>query len=49
MCNEDADIEGLHITKGTVIQVNMRAVHYDPEHWGPEDTNAFVPERQVDL
>jgi cytochrome P450 len=30
---------------GSVIQPDMYTIHYDPDLWGPEDPNMFVPER----
>ena len=30
---------------GSVIQADVYTIHYDPELWGPEDPNLFIPER----
>ena len=42
---KDTTIEGIFLPAGTQVQANMKAVHYDAEHWGPEDPLLFVPER----
>ena len=42
---KDTTIEGIFLPAGTQVQANMKAVHHDPEHWGPEDPLLFVPER----
>ena len=36
---------GYHIPKGAKVVVNMIAIHSDPELWGPEPVDQFVPER----
>ena len=33
------------IQPGTAIKAHMEAVHRDPELWGPEDPELYVPER----
>ena len=45
MCSEDTDVCGYHIPKGAKVVVNMLAIHSDPELWGPEPVDQFVPER----
>ena len=30
---------------GSAIQPDMYSIHYDPDLWGPEDPNLFLPER----
>ena len=42
---KDTTIEGIYLPAGTQVQANVKAVHYDPEHWGPEHPLIFVPER----
>ena len=45
MCSQDTDVCGYHIPKGAKVVVNMMAIHSDPELWGPEPVDQFVPER----
>ncbi len=33
------------IPKGTIIRINMEALHFDPTLWGMHDPQKFVPER----
>ena len=47
ICSEDIEINGISLRAGMQIQANMRAVHMDPELWGPEDPALFVPERYL--
>jgi cytochrome P450 len=35
----------LSLNIGSVIQPDMYTIHYDPDLWGPEDPNLFLPER----
>ena len=42
---KDTTIEGIFLPTETQVQANVKAVHHDPEHWGPEDPLLFVPER----
>ena len=44
---EDCEVSNLRIPRGMGVQINMEAVHHDPDLWGPEDPNDFVPERLV--
>jgi cytochrome P450 len=30
---------------GSVIQPDVFTIHYNPDLWGPEDPNLFIPER----
>src|SRR5689334_6762297 len=32
---------------GSVIQPDIFSIHYNPELWGPEDPNIFIPERHA--
>ena len=42
---KDTTIEGIFLPAGAQVQANVKAVHHDPKHWGPEDPLLFVPER----
>jgi len=33
------------LSSGTIIQPDVFSIHYDPNLWGPEDPNLFIPER----
>ena len=44
-CAEPTQIGKYMIPAGTHIQMDLEAVHMDPEHWGPEDVKKCVPER----
>ncbi|CAF1547533.1 unnamed protein product [Didymodactylos carnosus] len=44
-CMTETDVCGYKIAKDAVVQVDVYALHYDPELWGPEDPNEFCPER----
>ncbi len=45
VCSENCTIGGIPFEKGDCIQPAVYRVHHDPEHWGPEPTDLFVPER----
>ena len=40
-CDEDYDIDGIHITEGTEVQIPIYALHRDPNAW--EDPEKFYP------
>ena len=42
-CDEDYDLNGIHITKGTEIQIPIYALHHDPDAW--DNPEKFDPER----
>ena len=44
-CYEKTENCKYTIPVGTQIQMNLEAVHMDPDHWGPEDVKKCVPER----
>ncbi|CAF2821264.1 unnamed protein product [Rotaria sp. Silwood2] len=44
-CNETTNISGYIIEKDTIIQPDIFSIHYNPDLWGPEDPNLFIPER----
>ncbi|CAF3792025.1 unnamed protein product [Rotaria sp. Silwood1] len=44
-CNTTTVVCGHTIDEGCVIQPDVLSVHYDPDLWGPEDPNIFLPER----
>ena len=44
-CYEETEIGEYIIPAGIQFQMNLEAVHMDPEHWGPEDVKKCVPER----
>ena len=46
-CNTTSVICGHTIEEGSVIQADMYTIHYDPDLWGPEDPNKFIPERHA--
>ncbi|XP_074641107.1 cytochrome P450 3A29-like [Tubulanus polymorphus] len=33
------------IPSGTLVTADIHTIHRDIKHWGPEDTNLFIPER----
>jgi cytochrome P450 len=35
----------IHIILGSIIQPDIFSIHYNPDLWGPEDPNCFLPER----
>ncbi|CAF4117159.1 unnamed protein product [Rotaria sp. Silwood2] len=43
----DYVIEKEHTCLGSVIQPDMFSLHYDPNLWGPDDPNLFIPERHL--
>ncbi len=45
LCSEDTVVKGVSIPKGARVFVNGLALHNDPELWGPEPVEQFVPER----
>ncbi len=45
MCNRDTDVCGYRVPQGAKVIINMLEIHMDPEHWGPEPVEQFVPER----
>ena len=44
-CYETCQIGGYTIPAGVQIQMNIEAVHMNPDLWGPEDPKKIVPER----
>ena len=42
-CDEDYDLNGIHITKGMEVQIPIYALHHDPDVW--QDPEKFDPER----
>ncbi len=46
-CNTSTNVCGHQIEKGSIIQPDVFTVHYDANLWGPEDPNAFYPERHL--
>ncbi|CAF3587341.1 unnamed protein product [Rotaria sp. Silwood1] len=44
-CNTTTVVCGHTIDEGSVIQPDVLSIHYDPDLWGPEDPNIFLPER----
>ncbi|CAF5047433.1 unnamed protein product, partial [Rotaria sp. Silwood1] len=44
-CNATTVVCGHTIEEGSVIQPDVLSIHYDPDLWGPEDPNLFLPER----
>lgn len=42
-CVQDVNINGIQITKGTLIIIPVYAMHHDPDHF--EDAHLFKPER----
>ncbi len=48
-CYETCQLGDYRIPAGTFIQIDVEAVHQNPEFWGPEDPKLFVPERCVNF
>ncbi|GAM26000.1 hypothetical protein SAMD00019534_091750, partial [Acytostelium subglobosum LB1] len=46
MCTQDAEVEGYFIPKGTLMTMNIYAVHHDEEYW--DQPSEFRPERFLD-
>ncbi|CAF3822196.1 unnamed protein product [Rotaria sordida] len=46
-CNTTTTVCSYVIEKGSVIQPDMLSLHYDPNLWGPDDPNLFIPERHL--
>ncbi|CAF1401792.1 unnamed protein product, partial [Rotaria sordida] len=44
-CNQTTNISGYIIEKDSIIQPDIFSIHYNPNLWGPEDPNLFIPER----
>ena len=44
-CVEPTTVRGIPFEIGDCFQPAVYAVHHDPEHWGPEPVDEFVPER----
>ena len=43
MVEEDCEIAGYNIPKGTSLTFSIYAIHHDPEYW--PDPDRFDPER----
>ena len=41
----DTELGDYHIPKGTVLMMNIYAIHHDPNYW--EEPNKFIPERFI--
>ncbi|CAF1035516.1 unnamed protein product [Rotaria sp. Silwood1] len=46
-CNATTTVCGHIIEKGSIIQPDVFTIHYNPDLWGPEDPNLFIPERHA--
>ncbi|CAF0884146.1 unnamed protein product [Rotaria sp. Silwood1] len=46
-CNQTTNICGYIIAKDSIIQPDIFSIHYNPDLWGPEDPNLFIPERHA--
>nr|QEV83799.1 cytochrome P450 [Brachionus rotundiformis] len=44
-CVKESTIKGIKMTPGLVIRIDHRAIHFDPDLWGPVDPNEFFPLR----
>ncbi|CAF1133098.1 unnamed protein product [Rotaria sordida] len=44
-CNTTKTVCRHKIEKGFIIQPDIFSIHYNPNLWGPEDPNLFIPER----
>ncbi|XP_053164491.1 cytochrome P450 2J4-like isoform X2 [Hemicordylus capensis] len=45
-CTKDTKLQGLPISKGTIILPNLYSIHYDPDHW--ETPHKFNPSHFLD-
>ena len=45
ICNETTQVGNFTIPKGAKVQVNVADIHMNPDLWGPEPVDQFVPER----
>ena len=45
MCKETTKIKDITVPKGAKVYINVPDIHMDPELWGPEPVDEFVPER----
>ncbi|CAF1341313.1 unnamed protein product [Rotaria sp. Silwood1] len=46
-CNTTTTVCGHMIEKGCIIQPDILTIHNNPDLWGPEDPNLFIPERHT--
>ncbi|CAF4990061.1 unnamed protein product [Rotaria sp. Silwood1] len=48
-CNQLSFIDYIYLTPflGSIIQPDVFSIHYNPNLWGPEDPNIFLPERHL--
>ncbi|CAF2404456.1 unnamed protein product [Rotaria sp. Silwood2] len=46
-CNTTTVVCGHKVEKGSIIQPDILSIHYNPDLWGPEDPNLFIPERHA--
>ncbi|CAF3944668.1 unnamed protein product [Rotaria sp. Silwood1] len=46
-CNATTTVCGHIIEKGSIIQPDVFTIHYNPDLWGPEDPNLFIPVRNA--
>ena len=44
-CTKKTTANGIDIPEGLEVRVNMLAVHYDSDLWGPVDPFLFYPAR----
>ena len=44
-CIRTTKVGDILIQKGTKVMIDMAEIHRDPELWGPEPVDQFVPER----
>ena len=45
ICNETTQVGNFTIPKGAKVQINVADIHMNPDLWGPEPVDQFVPER----
>ena len=45
ICNETTQVSHYTIPKGAKVQINVADIHMNPDLWGPEPVDQFVPER----